>query len=99
MLAISSSTWGIRIEFKWLIEIIGFDLASYDVLFSSVYLAGVGLDRYNFHIRTFWANSSKTLSHLLPDIDILEEFAFLKSQDGGKINLDILPQSAKLLAQ
>ena len=33
------------------------------------------------------------------DIDILEEFAFLRTQDGGKVNLDVLPVSTKVLAQ
>ncbi|KAJ8316269.1 hypothetical protein KUTeg_006283, partial [Tegillarca granosa] len=32
------------------------------------------------------------------NIDILEEFAFLKTPDGGKVNLDILPCSTKLIA-
>ena len=33
------------------------------------------------------------------DIDILEQFAFLKTQEGGKIALDILQTSTKVLAQ
>jgi integrator complex subunit 10 len=33
------------------------------------------------------------------DVDILEEFAFLKTQEGGKVNLDILPTSTKVIAQ
>lgn len=33
------------------------------------------------------------------NIDILEEFAFLRTQDGGKVNLDVLPVSTKVLSQ
>ncbi|KAI0239978.1 Integrator complex subunit 10 [Lamellibrachia satsuma] len=33
------------------------------------------------------------------NIDILEEFAYLKTLEGGKVNLDILPISTKTLAQ
>ncbi|XP_060067611.1 integrator complex subunit 10-like [Ylistrum balloti] len=33
------------------------------------------------------------------NIDILEEFAFLKTQEGGKVSLDILPISTKSIAQ
>ena len=38
------------------------------------------------------------LNHLT-DIDILEEFAYLKTDEGGKVNLDILPISTKAIAQ
>ncbi|KAK3580142.1 hypothetical protein CHS0354_013417 [Potamilus streckersoni] len=33
------------------------------------------------------------------NIDILEEFAFIQTPEGGKVNLDILPVSAKAIAQ
>lgn len=33
------------------------------------------------------------------NIDILEEFAFIKTQEGGKVSLDILPISTKVMAQ
>lgn len=33
------------------------------------------------------------------DVDILEEIAFLKTLEGGKVNLDILPTSTKVIAQ
>ncbi|XP_078325971.1 integrator complex subunit 10-like isoform X2 [Crassostrea virginica] len=33
------------------------------------------------------------------NVDILEEFAFLKTVEGGKVNLDILPTSTKIIAQ
>ncbi|XP_064617560.1 integrator complex subunit 10-like isoform X2 [Liolophura sinensis] len=33
------------------------------------------------------------------NVDILEEVAFMKTAEGGKVNLDILPTSAKLIAQ
>lgn len=33
------------------------------------------------------------------NIDILEEFAFLRTHDGGKVNLDVLPISTKVLSQ
>lgn len=33
------------------------------------------------------------------DIDILEEFAYLLTPDGGQINLDIMPNSTKGTAQ
>ena len=32
-------------------------------------------------------------------VDILEEFAFLDTTEGGNVNLDILPVSAKQVAQ
>ncbi len=41
---------------------------------------------------------TRTLS-LDSDIDILEEFAYLKAYNSGQINLDILPISTKALAQ
>lgn len=33
------------------------------------------------------------------NIDILEEFAYIKTQEGGKVNLDILPTSTKMITQ
>eukprot|EP00105_Crassostrea_gigas_P024221 XP_011444406.1 PREDICTED: integrator complex subunit 10 [Crassostrea gigas] len=33
------------------------------------------------------------------NVDILEEIAFLKTLEGGKVNLDILPTSTKVIAQ
>ncbi|XP_061165472.1 integrator complex subunit 10-like [Saccostrea echinata] len=33
------------------------------------------------------------------NVDILEEFAFLKTSEGGKVNLDILPTSVKVISQ
>jgi integrator complex subunit 10 len=35
----------------------------------------------------------------LRNIDILEEFALLKTTEGGKVTLDILPTSTKVIAQ
>lgn len=31
------------------------------------------------------------------DIDMLEEFAYLKTQEGGKIHLELLPNQAMLI--
>ena len=35
----------------------------------------------------------------LSDIDILEEFAFIESPDGGGVTLDVLSTSTKAIAQ
>ncbi|XP_071489908.1 integrator complex subunit 10-like [Diadema antillarum] len=38
------------------------------------------------------------LSYII-NIDILEEFAYLKTEDGGKVNLDLLPSSSSVQRQ
>lgn len=35
----------------------------------------------------------------MTEVDILEEFAFLETGVGGLVNLDIMPNSTKVLAQ
>ncbi|KAH9507713.1 Integrator complex subunit 10 [Bulinus truncatus] len=45
---------------------------------------------------SFTYNSFFSYVHL---VDILEEFAFLETPEGGKVNLDIMPNSTKALAQ
>jgi len=33
------------------------------------------------------------------DVDMLEEFSFIKTMEGGNVNLDVLPISTSAIAQ
>ena len=53
--------------------------------------------------RAYWYVEYETFKFVslntCSDIDILEEFAYIKTQDGGRVLLDILPTSTKTIAQ